>query len=698
MHNPNYDILFEPIRIGPVTAPNRFYQVPHCAGAGSVYPNANAALRAMKAEGGWGVINTEYCSIHPTTDTAPAASLRLWSDEDIDGARLISDSIHMHGALAGIELSHMGLWAHMRHSRLPQLGPSPSMRKFVEDFPGQGRAMERADIVNFRQWHRKAVARSLEAGFDIVYIYAGGGVTLFSDFLDPERNKRTDEYGGPIENRARLLREVIEDSKEILEGKAALAVRVCVDDLGNGGITGEDGRSLIELLAEEPDLWDITVGAGYELATSRFEQEGWQAKHMSWVKTVTSKPVVSVGRVTSPDTMVRLIKSGVTDFVGAARPSIADPFIPTKIREGRPEDIRECIGCNICLSSHRLGALIRCTQNPTMGEEWRRGWHPEKMQPAKSADTVLVIGGGPAGLEASLSLARRGYEVTLADSGSELGGHLLEIGKLPRFREWLRVRDYRAGQLAKMANVNIYLESELTADDVLNFGANHVVLATGSGWSRESIGLYGLHAAAGTDQPHVFNLTDALAATIEGPVVIYDDDHYVVGTGAAEFFRERGHEVTLVTPGALPSAWTVATSEQEWIHKRMVASGIKIITNHLLTRVGSDSVFIDGMSGEATQAIPAAAVVLVTMRESRASLHQELVSRRSEWEASRISSVNLIGDANVPRLLAEAIASGHRFAREFQEVVEDVPFAVERVTLVERKHPAPAQARSISYS
>jgi dimethylamine/trimethylamine dehydrogenase len=164
---------------------------------------------------------------------------------------------------------------------------------------------------------------------------------------------------------------------------------------------------------------------------------------MHYVKSITSKPVVTVGRFTSPDTMVSQVRRGITDFIGAARPSIADPFLPRKIEEGRPEEIRECIGCNICYSGDSLSVPIRCTQNPTMGEEWRRGWHPERIQAKSSDATVLVIGAGPAGLEATRALGQRGYNVMLAEASTELGGRVTQECRLPGLAEWGRVRDYR---------------------------------------------------------------------------------------------------------------------------------------------------------------------------------------------------------------------------------------------------------------
>ncbi len=189
---------------------------------------------------------------------------------------------------------------------------------------------------------------------------------------------------------------------------------------------------MLGLVGELPDLWDFMVGEwDFDSITSRFAGEGAQEEYVRGLKQLTTKPVVGVGRFTSPDTMVRMIRDGVLDMIGAARPSIADPFLPVKIEEGRFEDIRECIGCNICVTGDALATPIRCTQNPSMGEEWRRGWHPERIRPKATDAKVLVVGAGPAGLEAAMSLGRRGYEVVLAEATGELGGRVVREARLP---------------------------------------------------------------------------------------------------------------------------------------------------------------------------------------------------------------------------------------------------------------------------
>lgn len=394
--DPRYDILFEPIAIGPVTARNRFFQVAHCNGMGWTQPRALAALRGVKAEGGWAVVTTEEVEIHPSGDCEPFHEGRLWSDDDIPALALMADAVHAHGSLAAIEIMHHGPSAANRNTREVPLGPSH--RPVTMTDPVQARAMDKQDIRNLRRWHRDAALRARQAGFDIVYVYAAHELGIPMHFLSRRMNDRTDEYGGSLENRARLLRELIEDTKDAVGGSCGVAVRFAIDQLlGPDGITSDgEGRDVIAMLAELPDLWDVNVAAwANDSQTSRFAKEGFQEDYTRVVKSLTTKPVVGVGRYTSPDKMVSLVKGGVLDFIGAARPSIADPFLPKKIEEGRIEDIRECIGCNMCVTSDFTMTNLRCTQNPTMGEEWRRGWHPERIAAAPVARKVLVVGAGP---------------------------------------------------------------------------------------------------------------------------------------------------------------------------------------------------------------------------------------------------------------------------------------------------------------
>jgi dimethylamine/trimethylamine dehydrogenase len=661
--DPRYDILFEPIQIGPVTAPNRFYQTPHATGMGTMKPNSSIALRAMKAEGGWGVVCTEYCSIHPTADEAPYAYLSLWDDADMEQCAAISDAIHVHGSLSGIELWHGGFHSPNRDTREVAMAPSACTAEFMG--PAQVREMDKQDIQNFRKWHRDAALRAQQAGYDIVYVYAGHEYLPFQ-FLSPRFNQRNDEYGGSFENRSRFLRELIEDTKEAVGDRCAVAVRFAIDELhGEDGVTHDgDGRKVIETLGELPDLWDIALGGslGNDSCSSRFSDEGYQEKYASIVKSLTSKPVVSVGRFTSPDTMVSQIKRGVQDFIGAARPSIADPFLPAKINQGLEDQVRECIGCNICRSANNEGIPLRCTQNPTMGEEWRRGWHPEIIPAVKNETSALVVGGGPAGLEAALALGRRGVQVTLAEARQELGGRLLNETKLPGLEKWIRVRDYRTYMISQMDNIDVYLDSPLTTDDLAEFDADTVVIATGSRWRNNGMGLNVRSAIKISDFNQVVTPDDVFAGCeLQREILIYDDEHYMMAGALAEKLLLLGHEVTYVTPSTMISSWTVMTDEQEFIQARLQSLGIKNIFEQKITAIASQQLTTKNIYSGESLALDFGSLLLVTGRDSQDTLFQQ----------AKIPSTR-IGDCLVPSSIADAVYSGHKYAREFGESPESI--------------------------
>ncbi len=677
--DPRYDVLFEPVKIGPVTARNRFYQVPHCNGMGRSYPSSMAAMRRTKAEGGWAVICTEEVEIHPSGDHSPWMGGRLWEDRDIAVLAQMCDGIHEFDSLAGIELNHAGGMAANRYSRDVPLAPSHI--PVATDDPLQARQMEKSDIRDLRRWHREAALRAKQAGFDVIYVYAGHQLSTISHFLSPYRNRRTDEYGGPLENRVRLLREVLEDTKEAVGDTCGIALRFSVDELmGAAGITSAgEGREVIEMLAEIPDLWDVNISAWEnDSATSRFKASGYQEDYIGFVKSVTSKPVVGVGRYTSPDAMVSLINRGVMDFIGAARPSIADPFLPKKIEEGRIEDIRECIGCNICVSGDSSFVPIRCTQNPTMGEEWRKGWHPERIAPKSGDESVLIIGAGPAGLEAARALGQRGYEVTLADKADALGGRLLSERRLPGLSEWGRVIDYRIYQISQMANVNTYPGSVMTSQEVTDFRADHVVIATGSKWTTDGIGRENPRGIDIQDGAHVLSPNDIMeGAEPSGPVVIFDDDHYYMGGLIAEKLRKEGVEVTLVTPATQVSRWSELTLEQHRIQSRLMEMGVQIILTHNLTQIAPGSVILQCGYTSQTRQIEAMTVVLVTMRAPTDRLFHDLHEKD-------LPSLARIGDCLGPATIAAAVYSGHSYARALGDTtLAQVPFKRELPTLAD---------------
>jgi dimethylamine/trimethylamine dehydrogenase len=658
-----YDILFDPVRIGPVTAKNRFYQVPHCSGMGHALPRTLAAMRGMKAEGGWGVVCTEYCSIHPSSDDQPHPFASLWDDGDVEALAAMAAAVHAHGALAGVELWHGGSYVANLATRAGSVGVR-SMPSRTD--PVQSRRMDRRDIRHLRQWHRAAAVRARQAGFDIVYVYPAHGY-LLSEFLSRSLNQRSDEYGGSLANRARLLRELLIDTREAVGDRCAVAVRMSAEGHGEQHLSCDEARELIAMLAELPDLWDFVVADYYgsEMASSRFAGEASLESRVAGMRELTGKPVVSVGRFTSPDTMLRQVRSGVLDLIGAARPSIADPFLPHKIREGKIEDIRECIGCNICYAHNFRGAAIRCTQNPTMGEEWRRGWHPERV-PAGAPRVVLIVGSGPAGLEAAHVLGKRGFQVSLAEAHAELGGRVTRECRLPGLQEWARVRDHRVLQISRLPNVVSYLESRLSAQDVRDFGADHVLIATGASWRRDGTGRSHAMPLATLPPQGVLTPDDILAgAQPSGRITVFDDEHYYMGSAIAELLAQRGARVTYVTSEGRVASWSHYTGEQELIQNRLLRLGVGILANAHVSGFACAMVTTQCVFSGDCRAHEADWLVLVTSREPEDRLLRELVGEDPADERRGDGmDVRGIGDCVAPGLIAHAVYSGHAAARE----------------------------------
>ncbi|MEM7425453.1 MAG: FAD-dependent oxidoreductase [Pseudomonadota bacterium] len=684
--DPRFDILFEPVRIGPVTARNRFYQVPHCNGMGRTYPSSMAEMRGVKAEGGWAVVCTEEVEIHHTAEYSPGIEGRLWADEDIPVFARMTEKIHEHGSLAGIELGYASVAAPNRYSREIPIAPG---NRPVEGYdPLQARAMDAEDIRAVRKWHIDAAHRAKRAGFDVIYVYCGHDLAIQMHFLSRTRNTRTDEYGGSLENRVRLFREILYETKDAVGDTCAVAVRFAVDELkGSDGIEWEsEGRDIVEMFAEVPDLWDVNVSDWHnDSVTSRFAEAGYQEPYISFVKSMTSKPVVGVGRYTSPDTMVSLVKRGVMDFIGAARPSIADPFLPKKIEEGRIDDIRECIGCNVCVSGDYTATPIRCTQNPTMGEEWRKGWHPDRIPRKASDENVLIVGAGPAGLECALALGQRGYSVTLAEAGKEVGGRVSRECALPGLGEWGRVRDYRQYQLARLANVDVYLESRLSAGEALEFGADHIVIATGSEWRADGVGRANETPVPGWDTANCVTPDDIMDGTsLGGPVLIYDDDHFYMGGVLAEKLRAEGLPVILVTPAADVSHWTHNTLEQERIQTRLIEMDVEIVPLHQLANVANGQAELACVYTGRTLKKRYETTVMVTSRAPNDLLWQEIKQRLEDEGVGGLKSVTRIGDCLAPGTIAAAVYGGHRYARELNAPrAEGVPFRRELIRLSE---------------
>ena len=533
-------VLFEPLRIGPKTLRNRFYQVPHASGFGTDRAASQAAFRAIKAEGGWAAVCTDYAAISSESDESPVRSADFWDESDMRALELMTERVHSHGALAGIELFHGGSGSSNAVSRRPLLAPSPIVgERLSYSVPKQ---MDATDIERVQRQWVEAALRSRDTGFDIVYVY-GAHAYLLGQFLSPYFNKRTDGYGGDLAGRARMWLETLERVRTAVGADCTIAVRMTVDGRGTPGIEIDEGLEFVRLADDLVDLWDVNAGSWpQDSGTARYFPQGHELELTGRVREATTKPIVSVGRFTDADTMAALVRSGVIDVIGAARPAIADPFLPTKIAEGRLDEIRECTGSNVCILKEESFLHVGCVQNATAGEEHRRGWHPELFPPLADPDrAVLVVGAGAGrdGVRRRAGPARAWPAVHLVDAAAQIGGRLPGPGSCRSLGDWGRIVDWRSVLLDKLANVRgDHSDSGSMPRPCSTTAREVVVVATGSHWSGTGLQGPTHESIAGADaalaQPDA-GAGDVAGERPPGPrVVVYDADGYYVAPGVAE--------------------------------------------------------------------------------------------------------------------------------------------------------------------
>jgi dimethylamine/trimethylamine dehydrogenase len=635
------------------------------------------------------------------------------------------DAAHKWRALAGVELWHSGSISSCMETRAVPRGPGQFITPYT---PGRaGHEADADDIEDLLARYVGAAQRALDAGFDIIYCYGSHSVLPFQ-FLSKFYNRRTDKYGGSFENRARFWLELIERTRETVKDQAAISVRLSMDQLiGPDGLEAqEDGIRFVELATRQGmvDLWDINICDQFEwgedAGPSRFYKANHQAPFVRAVKGVARAPVLNVGRLTSPDDMVEIVRSGQADIIGAARPSIADPFLPKKIEEGRNEDIRECIGCNVCISCWERGARIVCTQNATAMEEYRRGWHPERFEPAKDPCSVLIVGAGPAGMECARVLGLRGYDVHLAEAEGEIGGHVRDVMRYPGLAEWGRVIAYRQIQLDKLNNVEVHTKTRLAANDVLKYGADKIVLCTGARWRGDGYNGLTMAPIDGVDAEAAGFLTpdQVMRGKESGDrVLVLDAEGYFTGIAMAEMMADQGKAVTIVTSFGSVAPLMDTTLESPNLHRMMHEKGITALPGRWVEAIAVDNrvkatiydLLRDGSRrttdpvagalprtpGTASETLEVDSVILVTARTSDDALYKALRARKDEWIQEGIQGIYQAGDGYAPRLIADAVFDGHRIAREFDEANPQRPKTFRRELAVWHEWPDEAPYASV---
>ena len=579
-----FKYLFTPIKIGPFTVKNRIMVSPHS-------PLMNEAglpteewihYEIEKAKGGAGWVSMSVAYTMPrdtwfmrTNGGHFDRHLWAWQKEAIPGLKKIANGIHECGARCSLQLYSIDLGNKRGPSNIPDANFADEMWE----------EMTKEDIKEYLDYHRICCENVMAAGFDGVDIHNHSGV--IADFLSGSINRRTDEYGGSLENRARLLMETIEVTRKVVGKNKTVAYTLTVDDLLPGSIVPDEAVQLAKWLDKDKKLDYIICGIGRETQSMHmyfgphYLPPAYQSYAVEQIKEVVKNiPIVAVGRINDPLLAESLIAEGKCDIVAMARPLIADPELPNKAKEGRLDDIRPCMGDNLnCVKYMMDGQPIRCICNATVGME-QLGWGIGGMKKAATKKKVVVVGGGPAGLEAARVAALRGHDVTLYEKAKELGGQALQAEKLPGREEMGGLVRWQKIQLPQ-AGVKIVLGTEVTAKMILDMKPKPdvVIVATGAEWARNAFSGQSTAEVVGWQQDNVFTPSDVILgkAKIGKKAVIWDARQDITAIAIAEILADKGAQVEILAPTPFVGSLD-QIKDQTWFHTmpRILKKGEKL--------------------------------------------------------------------------------------------------------------------------
>lgn len=663
-----FQFLFTPLQIGPVTVRNRILITAHANqmaepnstwGEPGFYGERYARYLADRAKGGVGLITFGQVAVHPTTAYELMNTAIAYDEKAIPGFKIATDMIHEYGAKVFIQLFHSGANNTGVISHLPVWAPSevPGPGLLSREIP---KAMDDADIEELKEYYAISARNAKMGGFDGIEIHSTHGY-LLQQFLSSITNKRTDKYGGSLENRMRLLVEVLERVREAIGSEIALGVRIPGDELLPGGLTSDDMVEVARHLEATGLIDFLNVSAASLLSVHfvvppMYMAHGFLAPLAANIKeTVERIPVFTVGRNVDPLEAEKILADGQADMVAMTRASIADPEIANKARDGRLDEICNCIGCcQVCVGVGLTGAPLGCTQNPVVNKE--KEWGIGTLKPADRRKRVLVAGGGPAGMEAAWVAAARGHDVVLYEQENELGGQVNLACKLPGREEMDGIIRWRKIQLEKYG-VKVALGKKVTPEIVRQEKPEVLVLAMGSHPIRNGMnGLTGF-AISGWDQENVVCAEDILggSVTVGEKVVILDEDAHIKALGVAEMLGAQGKQVHLLTRG-LYVGMGVDPSTLTAVLPRLKAAGVTISTLTFIKEIsGSDVITLDMLSFQEGRIEDVDTVVLVTGNSANLELYQVI--------KDMVPELYLVGDCLAPRQADAAIFDGHRVGR-----------------------------------
>lgn len=589
-----------------------------------------------KAIGGCGIVTAQGGYVQPIGKGYPR-QMAMDTDASIVWLKKIADAIKEHGAMAMSQVMHVGRLAHPKFAGVDSLPLGPTaMEPMIPRFQ-TCREITKEEIKETVKLHGVAALRGKKAGFEGVDICGINGYFI-SSFQCAYSNKRTDEYGGSVENRNRVCCEIIEAIRETCGPDYPILLRMCASDHRDDGSTPEE-YARMALLAQEAGADALSAAVGmyesiYPAITSDIKPGQWLYLAKGWKKAGVKVPVLMAYRMNKPDIAEKAIADGVIDFWEMMRPLMADPYIPRKVAEGRPEDIRLCVACNYgCFTSTESQQC--CTMNPRFGKEDDENL---KIKPAAEKKKVMVVGGGPGGMEAARVAARRGHDVTLYEKENELGGQLNLVVKAPTLDEWEDVKTYWTTQLDK-TGVKVELGKEVTKELVEQEKPDQVIIAAGPDTDVPDV--------PGADGKNVVSGLDALAGKVSvgNKVVVWGG--WFTAAHIADTLASQGKEVALITDRKRYGAG-IALTNNIGIKIRLKMGGVKAFGGANLKEITDNSVIFIDKRGE-EQTIEADTVVIATFKKNR-RLAEEL----------GVEKEFIVGDCKAPRRVFGAVHEGYK--------------------------------------
>ncbi len=657
--------LFEPCRLGRQTAKNRIWMTAHATllVKDHLFTDDHIAYYVERARGGVGVITMEAMAAHPTTQPYKGKAF-AFDPRMVAQYRKIAAAVQAHGVKILAQPWHRGRQTNSVANGLPVWAPSAIPCAVYREMP---HVMTGDDIAEIVEGYRLSARYAREGGLDGVEVHGMAHGYLLGQFLSPATNHRTDAYGGSLENRLRIVTEIIDATREETGPDLIVGIRINSDDAMEGGLGPHEWAEIAQRLESTAKLDYISCSQGTYLNRMLIyptspEEHGFQLPATRIVKQAVGLPVVGVGRIVTPAEGEAFLAEGACDFIGLSRALIADPFWAAKALEGREREVRPCVGANWCMESIFAQAPIACIHNPAAGAEREIG--EGTIAAAPSRKKVAVVGGGPGGMKAAATLAKRGHDVTLFEARDELGGQAAWFTRTEIRRELRGILDHLKGELDR-GGTSIRLSTHVEAGDLAGFDA--AVLATGStplrhGWTQLRPARWAGKTLPGADQPHVLTLAEVLGGHAAQPigkrVVVYDALGGRQGVVVADHLAGLGHAVAFVTPLGQAAPGLAASRDWGKVYGRLRRMGVAFRCDREIVAIGRDSVNERDVFTREEHEHGADTVVLVLGSSANDALFHELRA------AGTVPSLHMIGDCMAPRRVSDAIREGELVARK----------------------------------